>query len=220
MKTYMTGKLSVVAIALLLSGSVSAVLRSAADLKKALMVAHSAAFGNKENVLSQRLAADDKQFWNKTLSEVQEFVSAIETKKSILPSKEKNAQQEAKRILVTSMDRLMRVNVDLLNTIAEAYGKLALGLPTQKKQTGTRTLKDIDPKKLDMRFMANLINPISAQKLVAIDVQDKIKQLPVTTNTRLKEGAELVERLALLLETTINFTINSYKKLAEYVKAS
>ena len=40
------------------------------------------------------------------------------------------------------MARLTRVNVDLLNTIAEAYGKLALSLRAQKKQTGTRNLKE------------------------------------------------------------------------------
>ena len=65
-----------------------------------------------------------------------------------------------------------------------------------------------------------MVNPLEAQKLVAIDVQDKVKKLPEMSNVGLKQGAELVALLALFLETTVDFTLNSYKKLAEYVKIS
>ena len=211
---------SVAAIALIFCCSVCAVPRSAHDLKSAIMKAHTGAFGNSSNALTQRLLYDVKQFWQKTVSEVQEFVLAIETKKSILPSKEKTAQKEAKKMLIVSMDRLMAVNNDLLNTIASVYGQIAVSLPAAKKQTGTRKLADIDPKKIDIRTIGNMVNPLEAQKLVAIDVQDKVKKLPEMSNVGLKQGAELVALLALFLETTVDFTLNSYKKLAEYVKIS
>ena len=53
-----------------------------------------------------------------------------------------------------------------------------------------------------------------------LDVQDKVKQLPVTTNVGLKNGAMLVERLGFMLELTLDFAANSYKRLSGYVKQS
>lgn len=205
---------------LTMSFAISAIAKTAGDLKSALLKAHTNAFGNKENALTQRLTFDEKQFWLNTVKEVQEYVAAIVTIKSILPSKEKIAQQEAKKILTASMERLVRVNNDLLNSIASSYGIVALGLPVNKKTLGTRSLKDIDSKVINLKTLDNVIMPLEAQKNVAIDVQKQMKNIPQTQNQQLKNGVELVERLGLLLETTIQFTLNSFKKLSTYIQTA
>jgi hypothetical protein len=46
-----------------------------------------------------------------------------------------------------------------------------------------------------------------------------MKNMPQTQNQQLKNGVELVERLGLLLETTIQFTLNSFKKLSSYIQS-
>lgn len=204
---------------LTMSFVISATIKSAGDLKSALLKAHTNAFGNKENVLTQRLTFDEKQFWLNTVTEVQEYVAAIATIKSILPSKEKIAQQEAKKILTASMERLVRINNDLLNSIASSYGIVALGLPASKKTSGTRSLKDIDHKVINLKTLDNIIMPLEAQKNVALDIQKQMKNMPQTQNQQLKNGVELVERLGLLLETTIQFTLNSFKKLSSYIQS-
>ena len=203
---------------LILSCAVSATTKSAKDLKDAVLKAHTNAFGNKASALTQRLTFDEKQFWLKTVSEIQEYVAEIVTVKSFLPSKEKTAQQQTKKILMASMERLIRVNNDLLNSIASSYGIIALGLPDKKKSSGTRLLEDIDPKAINIKTLDTIIRPLEAQKLVAIDVQKQMKNIPQTQNQQLKDGIELVDRLGLLLETTIQFTLNSFKKLSAYVK--
>ena len=165
-------KFSVVAIALSLNIMVLAAPRTAKELLEAITGAHNATFANETNALTQRLPANDKKAWVGTVAEVQEFISDIAIKKSILPSKEKTAQQEAKRILVDSMARLVRVNNDLLNTIAAAYGIIAIALPADKKATGVREYdhkfkeNQIDPKKIDLTSLAVQIEPLAAQKLV------------------------------------------------------
>ena len=202
---------------LTLSCAVSATTKSARDLKDAILKAHTNAFGNKESALTQRLTFDEKQFWLKTVSEIQEYVAAIVTVKGFLPSREKMAQQQAKKILMASMERLVRVNNDLLNSIASSYGIIALGLPDKKKSSGTRVLKEIDPKAINIKTLDTIISPLEAQKLVAIDVQKQMKNIPQIQNQQLKDGIELVDRLGLLLETTLQFTLNSFKKLSAYV---
>jgi hypothetical protein len=61
--------------------------------------------------------------------------------------------------------------------------------------------------------------PLEAQKNVALDIQKQMKNMPQTQNQQLKNGVELVERLGLLLETTIQFTLNSFKKLSSYIQS-
>jgi hypothetical protein len=204
---------------LTMSFTLSATIRSVGDLNAALLKAHTNAFGNKENALTQRLTYDEKQFWLKTISEVQEFIAAIQTEKGFLPSKEKIAQQGSKKILMASMERFVRINNDLLNTIASSYGIIALGLPINKKANGSRSFNDINAKAIDLKVLSTMIEPLKAHKDNVIQVQNEMKQMPKTQNQQLKNGVELVERLGLLLETTIQFTLNSFNKLSGYVLA-
>lgn len=182
--------------------------------------AHNAAFGNKQNLLTQQLIFSDKKEWNSMIESIHKFIASLVPSRNIIFFWRTSTEQKYKKILEASMIRLERVNNELLNTLAVSYGYIARALPAAKKIGGTYELRDLNPHLVDVNYLYNLVLPLKAHKQVAIDVQQSMKKLSKTSNKNIDQAILAVETLALMLELTIDAALNSLDKIESFLSSS
>jgi hypothetical protein len=171
--------------------------------------AHTDAFGNASNILTQRLGQREKQAWVTMMQSARSYIDSIKVSSNLF-FRHNSLQESHKKMLESSMAQLERINIELLNTIALAYGIIANALPQTKKEGGTRNLEDIDAQKINFDDLALVVLPIEAQQQVAKDIKESIDALPKTSNKQLQEGAHIVATLGLMFDLTIEAVLRSY----------
>ena len=194
-----SGAQCITLITLMLQVQVSAVQVSLSTHPTLILTrAHNAAFGNKENLLTQQLLHKDKQEWITLVKSAHKIVDSLSY--NMLYFWQISAQRKSIKTVQSHMMRIERINNDLLNTLSIAYGTIAQALPDDKKTGGTSNLQDLNCQAIDMNFLENLVMPLLAQKQVAKDIQESIRQLPKTYNTKITQACLIVETLGLMLE--------------------
>lgn len=179
--------------------------------------AHSAAFSNKTNLLTQAMAENDKQQWTSMLKEVHKFIESIKIQTHIFPFFGTSNQKKSLSTLQQNMAKIERINNDLFYTLTKAFEHIAQALPEDKKIEGTRDVTELNPQAVDLVVLNQLIIPLHAQKLVAIDIQKSIKSLPKTSNKDITQAAVIIETLGSILETTIDAIFKNLDKIENFV---
>lgn len=163
--------------------------------------AHNAAFGNKQNILTQHLEQQDKQEWLSMIKATREYINSIHIGYFSI---QKNKLETCKKILETSLTQLIILNDELLNVLAVSFGHIARALPREKKLSGTKDLTDINQQLIDQELLKKVIQPLIDKKQVAINIQETIKNMPQTSHKGIMQGALIIRTLGLMLETTID----------------